>query len=629
MKIFSIALVVLVASISLLAACGAQPEGVEKTVIVGPELVECEGAGPQMCMLVKENPEDDWQLFYDQIEGFEYEPGYEYVLRVREETVENPPADASSLRWVLLEMMRKTPVELPSSAGELGGVQWQMVTYRNADGELVSSLPVVKSTAEFMDGQVSGSGGCNSYNGTYEVDGNNIQFGPMASTMMACEPPVMNQEQGYFAAMGMATTFQVEGESLQMWDENDEVVVEYEVLEPATLENTPWLLTSYNNGKEAMVSVIIGTEITAVFGEDGTLSGSAGCNEYNASYTATDETISIGLPATTLMFCGEPEGVMDQEAQYLAALENAAVFTIRDDRLEIRDENGSGVAYYTVDIRAELDDEARAEIAMAILANMEYPSEFTASGTAPLLDGEYREKVSEDSATETVVKLTDRITIGILPDGSSAAVVVLATDTGGSGTFYDMMLVADQGAGVQVLGSAPLGDRVRVTTLELENDVISVELITQGPEDPMCCPMQWERRTYEIQEGDLLMTSSEVLGTVSAAELMGVTWKWLGTVSPNDTEIIVEDPSQYTVEFKPDGTVVAKADCNQVGGTYVAADGQIEIETLTTTLAACPPGSLEQQFIQELNAVAIYFFQEGNLFFDLIYDSGTMKFEGP
>jgi heat shock protein HslJ len=47
------------------------------------------------------------------------------------------------------------------------------------------------------------------------------------------------------------------------------------------------------------------------------------------------------------MACMDPEGVMDQEVLYLAALQNAAVYTIQDDRLEIRDESGAGVAYYS------------------------------------------------------------------------------------------------------------------------------------------------------------------------------------------------------------------------------------------------------------------------------------------
>ena len=93
---------------------------------------------------------------------------------------------------------------------------------------------------------------------------------------------------------------------------------------------------------------MIGSEITANFSEDGRLSGSGGCNNYNASYEATEETISIGVIASTEMACMDLEGVMDQEVLYLAALQNAAVYTIRDDRLEIRDQDGAGVAYYIV-----------------------------------------------------------------------------------------------------------------------------------------------------------------------------------------------------------------------------------------------------------------------------------------
>jgi hypothetical protein len=47
-----------------------KPESVEITLYVGPLLVDCEGEGPQKCMLVKEKPEDEYMLFYDQVEGF-------------------------------------------------------------------------------------------------------------------------------------------------------------------------------------------------------------------------------------------------------------------------------------------------------------------------------------------------------------------------------------------------------------------------------------------------------------------------------------------------------------------------------------------------------------------------------
>ena len=103
----------------------------------------------------------------------------------------------------------------------------------------------------------------------------------------------------------------------------------------------------YNNGQEAVVSVILGTEITAYFGEDGQLTGSAGCNNYTATYEIDGDQIKIGPAATTRMACGEPEGVMEQEAAYLAALEMASSYQFEDQkRLILLDAEGRRVVDY-------------------------------------------------------------------------------------------------------------------------------------------------------------------------------------------------------------------------------------------------------------------------------------------
>lgn len=57
---------------------------------------------------VEENPSDKWGYMYSDIEGFDYEPGFEYVLKVRTEKIANPPADSSSIRYALLEQISKT-----------------------------------------------------------------------------------------------------------------------------------------------------------------------------------------------------------------------------------------------------------------------------------------------------------------------------------------------------------------------------------------------------------------------------------------------------------------------------------------------------------------------------------------
>ena len=87
--------------------------------------------------------------------------------------------------------------------------------------------------------------------------------------------------------------------------------------------------------------------VTANFGEDGRLTGNAGCNDYFASYETDGENISISALGWTEKFCMEPEGVMDQESQYLAALETADIFEIEAGVLEMRTSEGSLAVSYT------------------------------------------------------------------------------------------------------------------------------------------------------------------------------------------------------------------------------------------------------------------------------------------
>ncbi|HST84826.1 MAG TPA: DUF4377 domain-containing protein [Kineosporiaceae bacterium] len=74
---------------------------------INSQLVECEGVAPQQCMQVRKSPDEDWELFYGRIEGFTFEPGYAYKVRVRVTPVEQAPADASTLRYTLLEVEEK------------------------------------------------------------------------------------------------------------------------------------------------------------------------------------------------------------------------------------------------------------------------------------------------------------------------------------------------------------------------------------------------------------------------------------------------------------------------------------------------------------------------------------------
>ena len=100
-----------IAALVLLSACGDLfgPDSWAITMDVASERVPCQGFVPQECLRVREHPSTTWTLFYDGIEGFAFEPGFEYTLRVRVREIENPPADGSSRAYSLIAILRKVP----------------------------------------------------------------------------------------------------------------------------------------------------------------------------------------------------------------------------------------------------------------------------------------------------------------------------------------------------------------------------------------------------------------------------------------------------------------------------------------------------------------------------------------
>jgi heat shock protein HslJ len=88
----------------------------------------------------------------------------------------------------------------------------------------------------------------------------------------------------------------------------------------------------------------------------------------------------------------------------------------------------------------------------------------------------------------------------------------------------------------------------------------------------------------------------------------------------------VQSPQNYQLTFHANGTVDIKADCNTANGTYTMQGSRISIVVGAATMTACPTGSRSEEFLKYLGSAAIYFFQPGELFIDLLADGGTMRF---
>jgi heat shock protein HslJ len=206
-------------------------------------------------------------------------------------------------------------------------------------------------TLKFRDGaNLGGSGGCNQYGGSYERNGSRITIGQIFSTLMYCEEKgVSERESAYLGLLGEVRMYRIEGDSLRFSDGAGTEVLVFTRASPVAslpLAGTPWVLNSLASGKDAVVSLISGTRIDAVFTGNGTVSGSAGCNRYFASSTSAGTALTLGPVGSTKMFCSDPRGIMGQEQSFLTLLARVSGYEIDGDQLVLSDSGGNRLLWF-------------------------------------------------------------------------------------------------------------------------------------------------------------------------------------------------------------------------------------------------------------------------------------------
>jgi heat shock protein HslJ len=227
------------------------------------------------------------------------------------------------------------------------GVPWRLVGY--GSGDVLTEVKEGRGPAifHFEGGTMAGTAGCNRLMGTYTLDGDRLGFEPrVSSTMMACPDPLMAQEQAVSTALAGVVSYRHDAKRLELLNANGQPLLRFTALEPSPLTEQTWGLTEYNNGKQAIVSVLNDTEITLELRDDGTLGGSDGCNRYMSGYTLEGERLSIGPLATTRMACRGPEGAAEQAAAYARALETVTGYRIEGGELTLLTGDGKPAARF-------------------------------------------------------------------------------------------------------------------------------------------------------------------------------------------------------------------------------------------------------------------------------------------
>jgi len=301
--------------------------------------------------------------------------------------------------------------------------------------------------------------------------------------------------------------------------------------------------------------------------------GFAGCNNFFGSYQRDGSSLKFGPVGSTRMACPDLETGLETEV--FKAMDKTRSWKIKNGGLLLLDDS-EVLARFTI---------ARGETAGVDLESMAFLSSWFPSGRVTLSHGEYREPAAPGSASNIIVRLSDKGVFGLI-QGKETGAVVLVTSTGGTGTFYDLALLSKEAEGWVNTDTFFLGDRVQVHSVEVENNDIVIAMTTHGSVDPMCCPTLEVKKRFAVQ-GNRLVISGEGAKT-GKPQIAGTVWEWMQTLYNDDRKVVPPDPKNYTVQFGEAGTLNVKADCNMKGGTYTYSpeEKRLSVEITRSTMAS-------------------------------------------
>lgn len=114
--------------------------------------------------------------------------------------------------------------------------------------------------------------------------------------------------------------------------------------------------------------------------------------------------------------------------------------------------------------------------------------------------------------------------------------------------------------------------------------------------------------------------------SLDPTSITGTLWHWEETTAAGE-KTASPAPERYTLLLLPDGRANARFDCNRGGGSFrISEPGRISFGTFATTMMACPAGSLDRRFAQDLGKASGYYVEKDRLYLELPAEGGTMRF---
>ncbi|MFY7991446.1 MAG: META domain-containing protein [Fluviicola sp.] len=261
----------------------------------------CQRMMPQQCLNVKINGSKQWELFYENIQGFDYQAGYVYELVVTETPRPEPiPADLSKLMYKLVKVVSKKAVPVSDQV-----VHWKIAKF---NGKAPANDNVWIGFSDNLD-RLSGQLGCNSFNGalTWNKKKTKVTIGELAGTRMYCEG-FMDEEKALSDALRNQTFKLTNKNGVWVW-KSKKTTLELEAVtveKPAVENKSPW---EYFSNKKLVVLQVNGTSIGDIpahiifDNRSWRFAGNTGCNQVSGGFNSDGTTLNFTEVVSTKKAC--------------------------------------------------------------------------------------------------------------------------------------------------------------------------------------------------------------------------------------------------------------------------------------------------------------------------------------
>jgi heat shock protein HslJ len=512
----------------------------------------------------------------------------------------------------------ESPMAQTTLPAEVLQYKWVLEYLSNEDKSAGHDMTASQITLQFVkDGTLSGFAGCNNYSGSYTVSGQKMTIGPLASTQKACEQTVMNNETKYLQQLSTVNAYNVNYSKLELSYSNGANTMTFipgsggtsqggtggqgaaNTL-PADIVQTTWTLQYFNTDAQAAGHDVSSSNITLKFETDGTLHGSGGCNDYNGTYTVSNQQMTISALASTRKAC--EQAVMDQESLYFRLLPTVSSYLIDQGKLVLLYQDGhNAMTYISGGSQGGTGGQGGANSLPSDVLNVVWILQYFTNAAA--------QDVS-----------SDHITITFAPDGTFSG-------SGGCNNYFGSYTVSG--------GQLTIAQNMGSTAMFCEQAVMAKE--------SLYFRLLLSVNSYQITGGKLQLvygsssSNPNALTYVSASAMpvqagtlelppavLETSWT-LKSLDSNNAAAQDETRSGIMIKFEPDGTFYGFDGCNNFSGSYTVSGGKLTInENVASTMKACPELPTGTKFLQLLAAVKSFTLSNDNNQLSLDYqDTGS------